>query len=78
MPVENLLKYPHAEPEVSRIKRLADPGLLVPGQRLAEDLQGFDDPPDLRGKRLKLDVGHDWQHVGPSDLGIHHNMPEDQ
>ena len=65
MAVENLLEDPHAEPEVTRIKRLADPGLLVPGQRLAQDLEGFDNPPDLRGKRLILDVGHDRQRFGP-------------
>ena len=43
---------------IGRVNGLVDLGLVGWSQGLAQDIEGFDDPQDLSGERLKINVIH--------------------
>jgi hypothetical protein len=58
MSIHDFLERLHAGPLIGRVNGLVDLGLVGWSQRLAQDIEGFDDPQDLSGERLKINVIH--------------------
>ena len=72
MGVEDLLDRPDCGGTASRIDGLIEPGFLAAGERLAEQLERFDDSLHLGREGLELDVGNERKVVGAAARASRH------